>query len=92
VISSGARTVVNSTGGPALAKGGTGDALTGLVVGLWTQALASGRVDGDLAFKCAALGVWLHGTAGDLAEKELTAWGVTADDLVDFLPRAFQAL
>lgn len=92
LISTGARTVVNATGGPALAKGGSGDVLTGLIVGLWAQALASGRVEGDLAFKSAALGAWLHGTAGDAAERELSAWCVTASDLVEFLPKAFKAL
>ena len=92
LISSGVRTVVNLTGGPGLAKAGSGDVLTGLVLGLWTQALASERLEGDLAFKSAALGAWLHGTAGDLAEKELTAWGVTSEDLLDFLPKAFKAL
>lgn len=92
LISSGMRTAINATGGPALAKGGTGDVLTGLLVGLWAQALASGRVDGDLAFKCAALAAWLHGTAGDFAERELTAWGATAGDLVEYLPKAFKAL
>ena len=92
LISSGVRTVANATGGPALAKGGSGDVLTGLLVGLWAQALASGRVDGDQAFKCAALGAWLHGTAGDFAERELTAWGAVATDLVEFLPKAFKAL
>lgn len=92
LISSGLRTAINATGGPALAKGGTGDVLTGLLVGLWAQALASGRVDGDLAFKCAALAAWLHGTAGDFAERELTAWGATSGDLVEYLPKAFKAL
>lgn len=92
LISSGVRTVVNLSGGPGLAKAGSGDVLTGLVLGLWTQALASGRLDGDLAFKSAALGAWLHGTAGDLAEKELTAWAATSEDLVDFLPKAFKTL
>ncbi|OGR45953.1 MAG: NAD(P)H-hydrate dehydratase [Elusimicrobia bacterium GWC2_65_9] len=92
LISSGLRTVVNLTGGPSLAKAGSGDVLTGLVLGLWTQALASGRLEGDLAFKSAALGAWLHGTAGDLAEKELTAWAATSEDLVDFLPKAFKTL
>jgi len=92
LISSGMRTAINATGGPALAKGGTGDVLTGLLVGLWAQALASGRVDGDLAFKCAALAAWLHGTAGDFAERELTAWGATSGDLVEYLPKAFKAL
>ena len=92
LISSGMRTVANATGGPGLAKGGSGDVLTGLIVGLWTQALASGRVDGDQAFKCAALAAWLHGTAGDFAERELTAWAMTSSDLVEFLPKAFKSL
>lgn len=92
LISSGARTVMNMTGGPGLAKGGSGDVLTGLIAGLWAQALASGRVEGDLAFKTSALGTWLHGYAGELAERELTAWGTTASDLVEFLPKAFKAL
>lgn len=92
VVSTGARSIVNMTGGPALAKGGAGDVLTGLIAGLWAQALASGRVEGDLAFKSAALGAWLHGTAGEIAERELTAWAATSDDLVDLLPRAFKAL
>lgn len=92
LVSTGARTVVNPTGGPGLAKGGSGDVLTGLLAGLWAQALASGRVAGDLAFKSAALAAWLHGTAGDLAEKDLTPWGVASSDLVDYLPKAFAAL
>jgi ADP-dependent NAD(P)H-hydrate dehydratase / NAD(P)H-hydrate epimerase len=92
LISSGSRTVVNATGGPSLAKGGSGDVLTGLLLGLWTQALASGRVEGDQAFKCAALAAWLHGTAGDLAARELTPWAAISSDLVDFLPKAFKSL
>ncbi len=92
LISSGARTVANGTGGPGLGKGGSGDVLTGLIAGLWAQMLASGRVTGDLPFKAAALGAWLHGAAGDEAEKDLTAWAVTSSDLVDYLPHAFQVL
>lgn len=92
LISSGARTVANSTGGPGLGKGGSGDVLTGLIAGLWAQMLASGRVSGDLPFKAATLGAWLHGAAGDAAEKELTAWAMTSEDLPTYLPRAFKAL
>ena len=91
LISSGARTVANSTGGPGLAKAGSGDVLTGLIAGLWAQMLASGRVSGDLPFRAAVLGAWLHGAA-DAAEKELTAWATTSTDLVDRLPQAFKAL
>ncbi len=92
LIASGVRTAANATGGPALAKGGSGDVLTGLIAGLWSQALASGRVEGDQAFKCAALGAWLHGTAGDLAERELTPWAAVSSDLVDLLHKAFKSL
>ncbi|MBI4371989.1 MAG: NAD(P)H-hydrate dehydratase [Elusimicrobia bacterium] len=92
VIASAVRVAVNPTGGPGLAKAGSGDVLTGLIAGLWAQALASGRSAGDLAFQSAALGVWLHGTAGDLAEKALTPWAVNSSDLIDFLPGAFAAL
>ena len=56
------------------------------------DAVINGRVEGDLAFKSAALAAWLHGTAGDLAAKELTPWAATSTDLVDFLPEAFKAL
>ncbi len=92
LISSGVRTVANATGGPGLAKAGSGDVLTGLIAGLWSQMLASGRVSGDLPFKAATLGAWLHGTAGEAAEKELTAWAMIATDLSDYLPHAFKAL
>jgi len=114
VISSGARTVVNPTGGPGLAKGGTGDVLTGLIAGLWAQMLASGRggeLDsrkravpdglgngfagrggGDLAFRAAALGAWLHGRAGELAEESRTPYAMTAQDVIEHLPGAFKEL
>ena len=92
LISSGTRTVVNPTGGPALAKAGSGDVLTGLVVGLWAQLLASGRGAGDLSFQAAALGAWLHGRAGEAAEAELTPWAANSSDLVELLPGAFRAL
>jgi NAD(P)H-hydrate epimerase len=92
LIASGGKTLMNATGGAALAKAGSGDVLTGLIAGLWAQAIASGRVTGDLAVAAAALGAWLHGTAGDFASRELTPWAATSTDLVDYLPKAFKAL
>ncbi|MEK7390282.1 MAG: NAD(P)H-hydrate dehydratase [Elusimicrobiota bacterium] len=92
LISSGTRTAVNPTGGPGLAKGGSGDVLTGLLAGLWAQMLASGRVTTDLPFKAAALAAWLHGKAGEQAEKEMTPWAVASSDLIGRLPGAFRAL
>jgi NAD(P)H-hydrate epimerase len=92
MVCDGERIIVNRTGGAGLAKGGTGDVLTGLIAGLWAQSLASGRREGDLGFQAACLGAWLHGRAGEIAEKNKTAWAMTAGDVVESLPEAFQAL
>ena len=92
LISSGARTVVNPTGGTGLAKGGSGDVLTGLIAGLWAQMLASGRGREDQGFWAAALGAWLHGRAGELAEAARTPYAMTAQDVIEHLPAAFAEL
>jgi NAD(P)H-hydrate epimerase len=92
LISSGARTAINPTGCPGLAKGGSGDVLTGLIAGLWAQMLASGRGRGEQPFWAAALGAWLHGRSGELAEAELTGYAMTAQDVIEHLPSAFKEL
>ena len=73
---------VNTTGNPGLAKGGTGDALTGLLAALTAQF----KTD-DWA-RTLALGVYLHGLAADLAVAEMDPSGLIADDLISLLPRA----
>jgi hydroxyethylthiazole kinase-like uncharacterized protein yjeF len=73
---------INPTGSPAMAKGGTGDVLTGLVSGLIAQTANIG-----LAVRAA---VWLHGRAGVLAAEELTEYCVLATDLLTYLPRAIR--
>lgn len=92
VIADGERAVVNMTGGSGLAKGGTGDVLTGLMAGLWAQRRASLRGGGAEALTIAALAAHVHGLAGDLAEKELGGRGMTAGDVVECIPKAFQTL
>jgi ADP-dependent NAD(P)H-hydrate dehydratase / NAD(P)H-hydrate epimerase len=92
LICDGERTVANATGGSGLAKGGTGDVLTGLIAGLWAQMLASSRIEGKTGFLAAALGAHLHGLAGDAAEKKLTPQAMTAQDVVASLPEAFAGL
>ncbi len=74
------RTVINPTGGPALAKAGSGDVLTGIIAGLMAQGMA--------AFEAAWCGAFLHGLAGDLAAQELGLHSVLARDLIGKLPRA----
>ncbi|MBK9147601.1 MAG: NAD(P)H-hydrate dehydratase [Flavobacteriales bacterium] len=74
----------NTTGNPGMAKGGSGDALTGLLTGLLAQGYSS--------IEAAELGVHLHGLAGDLASKRLGQHGMTAMDLVNEIPAAWRAL
>ena len=76
--------LVNTTGNPGLAKGGSGDVLTGLLGGL----LARGYAAPDAA----ALAVWIHGRAGDLLTEERTAEAYASLDLVDCLYRGFREL
>lgn len=76
--------LVNTTGNSGLAKGGSGDVLTGVIASLLAQ--------GATAVQAAAAGVWLHGRAGDLAAKRLTAYGMTPEDVVSALPEAFLEL
>ncbi|MBM3739490.1 MAG: NAD(P)H-hydrate dehydratase [Acidobacteria bacterium] len=76
---------VNPTGGPAMATGGSGDILTGLIAGLAAQ------FPDDLTHAVLAA-VWLHGRSGDLAAAELGEKPVIATDLLRFLPAAIGQL
>ncbi len=69
---------------PAMATAGTGDVLAGTIVGL----LAQGVEPEDAA----ALGVYLHGVAGERASAELGDAGMLAGDLLPELPRAIRDL
>ena len=74
----------NSTGNPGMAKGGSGDVLTGIITAL----LAQGYGSSDAAI----LGVHLHGLAGDLAEKKLSQEAMVAGDIIENLSNAFLSL
>lgn len=86
------RETKNPSGDTGLSRGGSGDALTGLLCGLWAQNLSSGRLKNVGAFEIAALGAYLHGLAGDLAQKELTPYAMTAQDVISFFPKAFKKI
>lgn len=74
----------NSTGNPGMATGGSGDVLTGILTGILAQ--------GYDTLQATLLGVYLHGSAGDLAAKEKGMNGLIASDLIDFLSGAFARL
>ena len=74
------RAAVCPTGNPGMATAGTGDVLTGMLVGL----LAQGLTPWDAA--CA--GVYLHGLAGDLAAAHMGPAGLIAGDVIEQIPHA----
>ena len=78
------RLAVNNTGNCGMAKGGSGDVLTGLIAALLAQ--------GAGPTQAAALGNWLHGRAGDLAAAAWTEYAMTPEDLLSCLPLAFREL
>lgn len=90
IVARGKKTWVNPTGNAGLAKGGTGDLLTGIIAGLWAQRLC-GDAD-DTGFEAACLGAYLHGYAADEAVKRWTDRCLLASDVLDYLPAAFKKL
>jgi hydroxyethylthiazole kinase-like uncharacterized protein yjeF len=80
------RVFVNTTGGPSLAKGGTGDVLTGVLAALTAQ---FGTTDW---MRVLALGVFLHGMAADILSQERDPSGIVAHEVAEFIPEARERL
>lgn len=78
------RVVLNPTGNPGMASGGTGDVLTGILGGFLARGMEAGA-----ALRAA---VYLHGLAGDLAAARFGEEALVAGDVVEALPQAFEAL
>lgn len=74
---------VNPTGSPSMAKGGTGDVLTGMVAGM----VAQHPEDIPTAVRSA---VWLHGRCGELGAEDWTDKCLLASELLNYLPRAMR--
>ena len=71
----------NTTGNAGMATAGSGDALTGILCGL----LAQGYSEKEACI----LGVYLHGSAGDIAAKKLSQEAMIATDIIKYLSGAF---
>jgi NAD(P)H-hydrate epimerase len=78
------RAFINPTGNAGMATGGTGDVLTGVIAAWLAQLL-----DAEAACR---LGVFLHGTAGDLAEATEGQVAMTATDVLGRLGAALRYL
>ncbi len=84
VITDGRRTAINPTGSPALAKGGSGDVLSGFLAGTCAR--------GADPFEAACAACYLLGRAGELAEREFGRYCATPSDVIGLLPKAVLSL
>ncbi len=78
------RAFINLIGNAGMATAGTGDVLTGMLVGLLAQGLAS--------WEAACAATYLHGQAGDLAAAEKGQAGLIAGDVIEQIPYALQSV
>ena len=74
----------NHTGNAGMAKGGSGDVLSGMIGSLLAQGISP--------FKAAVMGVYLHGKAGDLAALSLSKTAMLPSDIIRFLPEVFSII
>ena len=83
--------ITNNTGNPGMATAGSGDVLTGIMLGVLTQSKAyaahsSNYSNGDYSLQqLAALAVSMHGTAGDNATIKRSQASVIASDIIESL-------
>jgi NAD(P)H-hydrate epimerase len=75
---------INTTGNAGLAKGGSGDALTGIIIAFLAQGYA--------AFDAARLGVYIHGIAADIALDQQSMESMLITDVIDCLGKAFKQI
>lgn len=82
LVTDGLRVYTNNTGNTGMAKGGSGDVLTGMIAALAAQGMAT--------LEAAQVGVYVHGIAGDLAAAALGEIGMLPTDIVEALTAAFR--
>jgi NAD(P)H-hydrate epimerase len=72
----------NTTGNPGMATGGSGDVLTGIILGLLAQ--------GYTSFEACVVGIYLHGLAGDIAAKKSSMEAMIAGDINGSIGKAYR--
>ena len=84
LITSGGKSFINTTGNAGLAKGGSGDALTGIITSFMAQ--------GYERFTAAQLGVYIHGLAADIALNRQSSESMLITDVIESMGEAFKTL
>lgn len=82
IITDGKNTYINTTGSSAMASGGMGDTLTGIIASLIAQ--------GYEPLKATYLAAYIHGFCGDELSEDM--FSVTATDLIEFLPYGIKSI
>lgn len=77
IVTDGVNVYINTSGCDALATGGSGDVLTGVIAGMLMNGLP--------LLQAAALGCFIHGRAGELAGEDMGNRAVTARDVADYV-------
>lgn len=77
VVTDGERVLINPTGNPSMAMGGTGDMLSGMIGSFVAQ--------GMNAFDAACAGAYIHGLCGERVANEISVRGATVEDMMDQL-------
>ncbi len=80
IASPSGRVVINVTGNPSMATGGSGDVLTGVIASLSAQGLEP--------FYAAVVGTYIHGLSGDICNEKLGSYGVMAWDIAENIANA----
>lgn len=89
---------INPTGNTGLAKGGSGDVLTGLIGGLRAQLEQvptkgkNDEVDNRNALDSCLCGVYLHGSSADIASTDINTRAMIPSDVIQYIGKAFDAL
>lgn len=84
MIINGAEVYINQNGNPGMATAGSGDVLAGMITGLLSQGYDS--------LEATLFGVYLHGSAGDIASSYLGFEALIASDIIDNIGNAFVEL
>ena len=78
IITDGDTTFINSTGCSGMAKGGSGDLLSGIIAGLSTRKIEY--------VNCVSASCFLFGLAGEKAKKSLNDYCMTVSDIINEIP------